>query len=98
MHLRRDFQAQGVESDEAGGVVLIVGLRRVGFHRGVHWFIQTAVENLSRHAGRGRFQFHFPSDDKKRHNVRPENFADAATIPRAFSPSAAWLRVSEIAK
>ena len=34
MHLRRDFQAQGVEPDEAGGVVLIVGLGRVGFHRG----------------------------------------------------------------
>ena len=34
MHLRRDFQAQGVQPDEAGGVVLVVGLGRVGFHRG----------------------------------------------------------------
>ena len=34
MHLGRDFQAQGVEPDEAGGVVLVVGLGRVGFHRG----------------------------------------------------------------
>ena len=34
MHLRRDFQAQGIEPDEAGGVVLVVGLGRVGFHRG----------------------------------------------------------------
>ena len=37
MHLRRDFQAQGVEPDEAGGVVLVVGLGRVGFHRGGVW-------------------------------------------------------------
>jgi len=47
MHLGRNFQAQGVEPDEAGGVhplqsyyggrvVLVVGLGRVGFHRGVH--------------------------------------------------------------
>ena len=34
LHLRRDFQAQGVEPDEAGGVVLVAGFRRVGFHRG----------------------------------------------------------------
>ena len=34
MHLRRDFQAQAVQADEAGGVVLVVGLGRVGFHRG----------------------------------------------------------------
>ena len=34
MHLGRDFQAQGVELDEAGGVVLVVGLGRVGIHRG----------------------------------------------------------------
>jgi hypothetical protein len=38
MHLRRDFQAQAVQADEAGGVVLIVGLGRVGFHRGNHIF------------------------------------------------------------
>ena len=36
MHLRRDFQAQGIQPDEAGGVVLVVGLGRVGFHRGNH--------------------------------------------------------------
>ena len=34
MHLGRDFQPQRVEADEVGGVVLIVGLDRVGFHRG----------------------------------------------------------------
>ena len=45
MHLRRDFQGQAVQADEAGGVhppqccyggrvVLVVGLGRVGFHRG----------------------------------------------------------------
>ena len=39
MHLRRDFQAQCVEPDEAGGVVLVVSPAqrdRVGFHRGNH--------------------------------------------------------------
>ena len=34
MHLGRDFQAKTVQADEAGGVVLVVGLGRVGFHRG----------------------------------------------------------------
>ena len=34
MPLGRDFQAQAIQADEAGGVVLIVGLGRVGFHRG----------------------------------------------------------------
>jgi hypothetical protein len=34
MHLRRNFQAERVESDEAGGVVLIAGFGPVGFHRG----------------------------------------------------------------
>ena len=38
MHLRRDpaCGTQAVQADEAGGVVLVVGLGRVGFHRGVH--------------------------------------------------------------
>lgn len=36
MHLRRDFQAQAVQADEAGGIVLIAGFGRVGFHHGVH--------------------------------------------------------------
>ena len=36
MHLGRDFQAQTFQADEAGGGVLIVGLGRVGFHRGIH--------------------------------------------------------------
>ena len=36
MHLGRDFQAQAVQADEAGGVVLVVGLGRVGFHRSFH--------------------------------------------------------------
>ena len=31
---RRDFQAQAVQPDEAGGVVLVVSLGRVGLHRG----------------------------------------------------------------
>ena len=65
MHLGRDFQAQGVEPDEAGGVVLIAGFGRGGFHRGIYLFIQTVAANLSRHAGREQFQFHFPSDDKR---------------------------------
>ena len=34
MHLGRDFQAQAVQADETGGVVLVVSLGRVGFHRG----------------------------------------------------------------
>ncbi len=34
LQLRRDFQAQGVEPDQTGGVVLVAGLGRVGFHRG----------------------------------------------------------------
>ena len=34
MHLRRDFQAQAVQPDETGGVVLVVGFGRVGLHRG----------------------------------------------------------------
>src|SRR5215510_802548 len=34
LHLSRHFQSQRVEPDEARRVVLIVGLRRVGFHRG----------------------------------------------------------------
>lgn len=32
MHLGRDFQAQAVQADKSGGVVLVVGLGRVGFH------------------------------------------------------------------
>lgn len=39
LHLRRDFQTQRVEPDEAGGIVLVVApaMRdRVGFHCGVH--------------------------------------------------------------
>jgi hypothetical protein len=53
MHLGRDFQAQRIQPDEAGGVVLVVGLgrafaapkwlrprRRVGFHRGgFRWLV-----------------------------------------------------------
>jgi len=65
MHLRGDFQAEGVEPDEAGGVVLVAGLGRVGFHRGVHLFIQTVAANLSHHAGCEQLQFHFPWDDKR---------------------------------
>ena len=34
MHLRRHFQTQRVEPDEAGRIVLVVGFGRVGFHRG----------------------------------------------------------------
>ena len=34
MHLGGDFQAEAVEADEAGGVVLVVGPGRVGFHGG----------------------------------------------------------------
>ena len=41
MHLGRDFEAQAVQADEAGGVVLVVGLGRVGFHRGGSELMQT---------------------------------------------------------
>ena len=34
MNFGRDFQAQAVQADETGGVVLVVGFARVGFHRG----------------------------------------------------------------
>jgi len=33
LHLRGNFQAQGVEPDEAGGVGPVAGPGRVGFHR-----------------------------------------------------------------
>ena len=59
MHLGRDFQAQAVQADEAGGDVLVVGpaVRDwVGFHRGVHGLIKTAAANPVRHAARARFQ------------------------------------------
>ena len=36
VNFRRDFQAQAVQADEAGGVVLVAGLGRAGFHRGNH--------------------------------------------------------------
>jgi len=39
MHLGRDFQAGGVQPYEAGGVVLVVGLGRVGFHGGDVWIV-----------------------------------------------------------
>jgi len=65
MHLRRDFQSQRIQPDEAGGVVLVVGLGRVGFHRGIHLFIQTAGANRVRHARRELFQFHFLGGDKR---------------------------------
>ena len=65
MHLGRDFQAQAVQADEAGGVVLIIGLGRVGFHRGIHLFIQTAVVNLSHRPALGRLQCHHQTDDRR---------------------------------
>ena len=34
MHLRRHFQSQRIQPDETRRVVLIVRLRRVGFHGG----------------------------------------------------------------
>ena len=43
LHLRRDFQAQGVEPDEAGGVVLVAGAD-FEFHRG-HCRISTTAGN-----------------------------------------------------
>ena len=36
MQLRCDFQVQGVEPDEAGGIVLVAGFGRAGFNRGNH--------------------------------------------------------------
>ena len=34
VNFRRDFQAQAVQADKAGGVVLIIRLRRIRLHRG----------------------------------------------------------------
>ena len=70
MHLGRDpaCGTQAVQADEAGGVVLVVVPRlrdRVGFHRGIHLFIQTAAANLLRHATRARFQHRSPSGGKR---------------------------------
>ena len=65
MHLRCDFQAEGVEPDEAGGVVLVVGLGRVGFHRGVHLFIQTAVANLLRRPTPAQLQRRHQTGDRR---------------------------------
>src|SRR5712691_5243968 len=39
LHPGGDFQAQRIEADEAGGVVLVVGFRGVGFHhRDIHLY------------------------------------------------------------
>ena len=65
MHLRRDFQAQAVQPDEAGGVVLVVGFGRVGFHRGVHFFIQTAAANLSHRPTPAQLQRRRQTGDKR---------------------------------
>ena len=40
LHPGGDFQAQRVEADEAGGVVLVVGYGGVGFHRGDGGFVE----------------------------------------------------------
>jgi hypothetical protein len=34
MHLGRDFEPQSLQANETGGVVLVVGFGRVGFHGG----------------------------------------------------------------
>ena len=34
LHLGGDFQAQGIQANEAGGVVLVAGFGGVGFHGG----------------------------------------------------------------
>ena len=65
MHLRRDFQAQAVQADEAGGVVLVVGLGRVGFHRGDVRVTQTAAAGREPHATRAQFQPRLPLGGKK---------------------------------
>jgi hypothetical protein len=52
MHLRRDFQAQGVEPDEAGGVGLIAGFG-FGFHRGIQ---QTPIALFWQRQSRGHHQ------------------------------------------
>ena len=57
MHLRRDPArgTQAVQPDEAGGVILVVGFGRVGFHRGGWASIQTVAENPSHRGARGNF-------------------------------------------
>ena len=65
LHLCRDFQAQRVEPDEAGGIVLVVGFGRIGFHHGDVRVIQTTVGNPSRPGARAQFQHRFPSADKR---------------------------------
>ena len=47
MHLGRDFRAQTIQPDEAGGVVLIVGLGRVGFHRGIQLYSNSGGKSLA---------------------------------------------------
>src|SRR5438445_10238057 len=34
LHRRRDFETKRIQTNETGRVVLVVGLRRIGFHRG----------------------------------------------------------------
>ena len=70
MHLGRDpaCGTQAVQADEAGGVVLVAVPRlrdRVGFHRGIHLFIQTAAANLLRRPARARFPRRCPSGDRR---------------------------------
>jgi hypothetical protein len=52
MHLRRDFQAQGVEPDEAGGGVRVAGFS-FGFHRGIQ---QTPIAPFWQRQSRGHHQ------------------------------------------
>src|ERR1043166_178097 len=39
-HLRGHFQPQCVKPDKPSGIILVVGLGRVGFHRGDLWVVE----------------------------------------------------------
>jgi hypothetical protein len=74
LHLHRNFQAQRVESDEARGVVLIVGPAqrdRVGFHR---WLF-----NSSLHAGRKRTRQNSTIAGRRAGQIRIEQELHRAT-------------------
>ena len=66
MHLRRDFQAQRIQPDEAGGVILVAGFGS-GFHRGIQ---QTHIALFWQGQSQGRHQCAEPAancDVKKRY-------------------------------
>src|SRR5258706_684352 len=53
MHLRGNFESKPIQSDESGGIVLIICLGRVSFHRGdmriieTHWGFSPGSNNVA---------------------------------------------------